>query len=70
VEEDAWISVIENIYKVSRNRDDYINPTTNGEMSWRSVNYYDTDSEATMERWQNKLYEVSIRWCSHILKKE
>jgi hypothetical protein len=40
-------------------REDYVNPTTDGELSWRSVHSYDTDSEDAMDRWKNKLYEVS-----------
>jgi hypothetical protein len=30
-------SIIENIYNITRHREDYINPTVDGEMSWRSV---------------------------------
>jgi hypothetical protein len=33
VDEDAQSSVIENIYKITRHREDYINPTTYGEAS-------------------------------------
>jgi hypothetical protein len=45
MDEDAWSLVIENIYKIMGCREDYINPTTDGELSWRSVKSYDTDSE-------------------------
>jgi hypothetical protein len=37
-------------------------------MSSRSVKYYDTDSEEAMERWKNKLYEVSTRESARITK--
>jgi hypothetical protein len=68
VDEDAWSSTIENIYKITGYREDYINPTTDGELSWRSVKSYDTDSEDAMERWKNKLYEVSTHRCVRITK--
>jgi hypothetical protein len=62
VNEDAQRSIIENIYQIMGHKDDYVNPTKNGELSWRSVKSYDIDSEDDMERWQHKLYEVSTRW--------
>jgi hypothetical protein len=62
--EDAQSSIIENIYQITRCREDYINPMMDGELSWRSVKSYDTDSEDAMERWKNKLYEVSTRRCA------
>jgi hypothetical protein len=61
---------IENIYKVMGCREDYINPTTNGELSWRSVKSYDMDSEDALDRWKNNIYEVSTRRCAHISMEE
>jgi hypothetical protein len=68
VDEDAQSSSIENIYKVMGHREDYINPTADGELRWRSVKYYDMDSEDALDRWQNNLYEVSTRRCTRITK--
>lgn len=34
VEEDAQSSIIENIYNITRHREDCINPTTDGRLSW------------------------------------
>jgi len=48
---DAYSSVIENIYQITRHREDYINPSTGGELSWRCVKSYDTNSKDAMERW-------------------
>ena len=48
---DAYRSVIENIYHITGHREDYINPSTDGEMIWRLVKSYDTDSKDSMERW-------------------
>jgi hypothetical protein len=49
-------------------KDDYINPTADGELSWRSICSFYTDSEAALERWQNRQHEVSSRRCSYISK--
>jgi hypothetical protein len=61
---------LRNIYKITGSREDYINPTTNGYLSWRSVKSYDTNSEEAMERWKNKLYEVFTRRCAHMSVEE
>jgi hypothetical protein len=47
---------IENICKVMRRREDYINPTIYGELSWRSIKSYDMDSKDILDRWQGNLY--------------
>jgi hypothetical protein len=64
VDEDAWSSGIENIYKVTWRREDYINPIVYGELSWRSVKSYDMDFEDALDRWKNKIYEVSMHRCA------
>jgi hypothetical protein len=51
VDEDAWIFIINNIYNITRHGEDYVTPTIDGEMIWRSVNSYGTDLEYAMERW-------------------
>jgi hypothetical protein len=66
MDEDMWILVIENIYKIIGHREDYINPTIDSELSQSSVNSYDTNSEDAMERCKNKLYRVLTRRCMHI----
>jgi hypothetical protein len=43
IDEDAQSFVIENIYKITKHMEDNINPTTNGELSWRSVKSYDSN---------------------------
>jgi hypothetical protein len=70
VDEDVEISVIENIYRITGYREEYINPTLDGELSWLSVKSYDIYSKDALERWKNKLYEVSTRRCTHISPKE
>jgi hypothetical protein len=60
---------IEKIYNTSRHGEDYISPTAYGELSWKSVNYYHTNSEDSMERWKKKLYEALTWRCMHIIVK-
>jgi hypothetical protein len=68
MDENAWSSIIENIYQIIKCMEDYINPTVDGELSWRSVNSYDIDCKDAMERWKKKLYEFSIHGCVRITK--
>jgi hypothetical protein len=42
--EDARSSVIENICKITGYMEYYVNPTVDGELSWRRVKSYDTTS--------------------------
>jgi hypothetical protein len=51
VVEDAQISIMENAYKILGCKEYYVNPTTNGEMSRRSVHSCDTNSKNAMNRW-------------------
>jgi hypothetical protein len=51
MDEYGWRSTIENIYNIIGYRDDYINPTIDGELSWRTIKSYNMDSEGAMERW-------------------
>jgi hypothetical protein len=64
VDEDAQSSIIENIYKITWCREDYINPIVYGKLSWRRVKSYDIDLEDVMERWKVKLYEFYTRRCA------
>jgi hypothetical protein len=51
VNEDMESSIIENIYNVTRHKEDYVNPIANGELSWRSVHSHDIDLEDAMDIW-------------------
>jgi hypothetical protein len=46
--------------------DDYVNPTTDGVLSWRSISSCTSDSEEALENWQQRLHEVSTRKCAQI----
>jgi hypothetical protein len=60
---------LENIYKLTTRQHDYINPTIDGNLRWRSDNTCSSDSEEALENWQKKMYEVSMRRCA-ILTRE
>jgi hypothetical protein len=51
IDEDVWSLGIENNYKFMGCREEYINPTVDGELSWRSVKSYDTNYEDSLDRW-------------------
>jgi hypothetical protein len=59
---------LENIYKLMARQQDYINPTVDGNLSWRSDNACSSESEEALENWQNKMYEVSTRICARLTR--
>jgi hypothetical protein len=59
---------MENIYKLTARQQDYINPTTDGNLRWRSDNACSSDSEEALENWKNKMYEVSTRRCARLTR--
>jgi hypothetical protein len=59
---------LENIYKLTSRQQDYINPTTDGNLSQRSDNACSSDSEEALENWQNQMYEVSTRRCARLTR--
>jgi hypothetical protein len=59
---------IENIYKLTTRQHDYINPTTDGNLSWRSESACSSNLEEALENWQNRMYEVSTRQCVRLTK--
>jgi hypothetical protein len=70
MDEDTRSSVIEKNFKITGHKEDHINTMVDGELSWRSVKSYEMDYEDAMERWKNKLYELSTRRCTHISTEE
>ena len=56
------------IYNVTAIQEDYINPTTNGNLSWKSSSYYTSDSREALENWKNRLHEVSLRRCARVTR--
>ena len=59
---------MESLYQMIVNQSDYINPTVEGNISWRCDSSCTSDSEVGLENWQDKLYEVSARRCAYLTK--
>ena len=59
---------LDNIYNVTALKEDYINPTADGNLSWRCVSSCTLDSGEALENWQNRLHEVYMRRCARITK--
>jgi hypothetical protein len=43
--------------------EDYVNPTIDGMLSWRSISYCDLDFDKGLENWKKHLHEISARIC-------
>ena len=56
VEEEA--KEIDDFYKLTMTRDDYINPTVNGTLRWNYTSFCTFDSEPGLENWQNRMHEI------------
>ena len=57
---------LDHIYKAMSSRSDYINPTADEKLSWRSLSSYTSYSGEALENWKNRMCEVSIRRCARI----
>ena len=58
---------MDHLYQMTAGRrDDYINPTATGSISWRSVQSSEVGSELAWEDWQQGGYETSTRRCAAI----
>jgi hypothetical protein len=57
---------IDNLYNMTAQMDDYVNPTADGALSWRSISSCASDSEEGLEHWQQRMHEVSTRRCAHM----
>jgi hypothetical protein len=46
--------------------EDYVNMTADGVLSWRSITSCVSNSNTSLENWQQMLHKVSIRICARI----
>jgi hypothetical protein len=59
--------MVEQLYNMTAGmRDEYVNPTADGTVSWRSICSSDTDSEEALQNWQEHNHELSSRWCANV----
>jgi hypothetical protein len=54
------------LYRTTVHDEDYVNPTTDKVLSWRSITSCATNSDIGLENWQQRLHEVSTRRCARI----
>ena len=47
------------IYKITIWEQDWVNPTTHGRISWERESSYTSNLDEKIERWQNRLHEVT-----------
>ena len=59
---------LDNIYNVTTLKEDYINPTVDGNLSKRCVSSCTSESGEAIQNCQNQLHEVSMRICDMITK--
>lgn len=59
---------VDDLYKLTAHDDDYVNPTTEGVLSWRGISACSLDSDDELDNWKHRLHEVSARRCAHITK--
>jgi hypothetical protein len=54
------------LYRTTVCDEDYVNPTTDGVLSWWRITSCATDSDTELENYQQRLHEVSMRRCVRI----
>jgi hypothetical protein len=54
------------LYRTTTREEDYVNPTADGVLSWRSITSCTLDSDTRLENWQHRLHVVSTRRCARI----
>ena len=59
---------LDRLYNVISSKDDYINPTTDVNLSWCSVILCTSESGEALENWHNRMHKVSLRKCARITK--
>ena len=56
------------LYKMTNSKDDYIDPTADGTLSWCYASSCTSDSDQGMENWKNRMHEISGRRCAQLTK--
>ena len=64
VHSEAKENYLNHLYNIMYSKEDYINPTADGNLSWRSVSSCMSDSGEALENWHNRLHEVSMCICA------
>jgi hypothetical protein len=66
--EPTWLDLeeISHLFRKTMRNEDYVNPTIDGILNWRSITSCVTDSDTGLENWQQRLHKVSTRRCARI----
>jgi hypothetical protein len=59
---------VNQLYRTTAREEDYVNPTVDGVLSWRSINSDMSDSDIGVENWKQQLHEVSMRRCATVTR--
>ena len=62
------VKEIDDFYKMTTTKDDYINPTADCTLSWRYASSCTSNSETGFENWKNRIQEILGRRCEHLMK--
>ena len=62
------VNYIDQIYNVTSMHEDRINPTTDGNLSWKCTSSCTSDSGEALENWKNRLHEVSMKRCARVTR--
>ena len=58
---------LDQLYTVTTGtREDYINPTVDGSISWRSIQLVDKESKMEFDSWKQGSYEIFSRRCATV----
>lgn len=60
------IEYVNQLYKTTMREEDYINPTIDGMLSSRSISSCASESDIGLEKWQQRLHELSTRRCARM----
>jgi len=59
---------VNQLYSTTMKEEDYINPTTNGMLSWRSIISCALNSNTGLGKWKQRLHELSTRRCARMIR--
>jgi hypothetical protein len=57
---------INQLYKTTAREEDYVNPTADGVLNWRSITSCASDLDIRLDNWKWRLHKVSTRRCTRI----
>jgi hypothetical protein len=68
VTENMLTEDVNQLYRTTAHEEDYINPTADGILSWRSYSSCASYSNVGLENWKKKLHELSTRRCTRMTR--